>query len=133
MVARSIPYFTILWEMKHFSSKPGLRGPIPVNFLKKKYFATNCQVPEYHSPIIASIENAGRYVLATMAVHKYLRVTDNAVCLVVNTSVGFVDKQALSGEIRLGEWHQIVDDFDVMSSKVHTKCSWVTLFKPCYC
>ena len=102
MVACSIPYFTILWEMKHFSSKPGLRGPIPVNFLKKKYFATNCQVPD-------------------------------AVCLVVNTPVGFVDKQALSGEIRLGEWHQIVDDFDVMSSKVHTKCSWVTLFKPCYC
>ena len=41
----------------------------------------------YHSPIIASIENAESYVLATIALHNYLRLTDNA----VYTPVGFVD------------------------------------------
>ena len=40
----------------------------------------------YHSPIIASIENAESYVLATIALHNYLRLTDNA----VYTPVGFV-------------------------------------------
>ena len=41
----------------------------------------------YHSTIIASIENAESYVLATIALHNYLRLTDNA----VYTPVGFVD------------------------------------------
>ena len=59
----------------------------------------------YHSPIIASIKNAESYVLATIALHNYLRLTDNA----VYTPVGFVDLQALSGEIQPGEWCQIVD------------------------
>ena len=66
----------------------------------------------YHSPIIASIENAEGYVLATITLHNYLRLTDNA----VYTPVGFVDSQALSGEIRPGEWRRIVDDVTGMSS-----------------
>ena len=45
------------------------------------------------------------YVLATIALHNYLRLTD-----IVYTPVGFVDSQALSGEIRPGEWCRIVDD-----------------------
>ena len=56
----------------------------------------------YHSPIITSIENAESYVLATIALHNYLRLTDNA----VYTPVGFVDLQASSGEIRPGEWRR---------------------------
>ena len=56
----------------------------------------------YHSPIITSIENAESYVLATIALHNYLRLTDNA----VYTPVGFVDSQASNGEIRPGEWRR---------------------------
>ena len=41
----------------------------------------------YHSPIIALIENAESYVLATIAHHNFLRLTDNA----VYTPVGFID------------------------------------------
>ena len=54
----------------------------------------------YHSPTIASIVNAESYVLATIALHNYLRFTDNA----VYTPAGFVDSQASSGEIRPDEW-----------------------------
>ena len=66
----------------------------------------------YHSTIIASIENAESYVLATIALHNYLRLTDNA----VYTPVGSVDSQASSGEIRPGQWRRIVDDVAGMSS-----------------
>ena len=72
--------------------------------------AARCRI--YHSPIIASIKNAEGYVLATIALHNYLRLTDNA----VYTPVGFVDSQALSGEIRPGEWRRILDDVGGMSS-----------------
>ena len=66
----------------------------------------------YHSPIIASIKNAESYVLATIALHNYLRLADNA----VNTLVDSVDSQASIGEIRPGEWRRIVDDVAGMSS-----------------
>ena len=66
----------------------------------------------YHSPIIASIENAENYVLVTITLHNYLRLTDNA----VYTPEGFVDSQASSGEIRPGKWRRIVDDVAGMSS-----------------
>ena len=66
----------------------------------------------YNSPIIASTENAESYVLATIALHNYLRVTDNA----VYTPVSFVDSQASSGEKRPGEWRRIVDDVAGISS-----------------
>ena len=58
----------------------------------------------YHSPIIASVENAESYALATIALHNYLRLTDNA----VYTTVGFVNSQASSGEIRPGKWCRVV-------------------------
>ena len=66
----------------------------------------------YHSTIIASVENAGNYVLATIALHNHLRLTYNA----VYTLVGFVNSQASSGDIRPGEWRRIVDDVAGMSS-----------------
>ena len=59
-----------------------------------------------------SSKNAESYRLATIALHNYLRLTDNA----VYTPVGFVDSQALNGEIRPGVWCQIVDDVAGMSS-----------------
>ena len=74
----------------------------------------------YHSTIIASIENAESYVLATIALHNYLRLTDNA----VYAPVGFVDSQASSGEIRSGEWRRIVDDVSGMSSIPNIRGSW---------
>ena len=66
----------------------------------------------YNSPIIASIENAESYVLATIALHNYLRVTDNA----VYTPVSFVDSQASSGEKRPGEWRRNVHGVADISS-----------------
>ena len=58
----------------------------------------------FHTPIVASIENAESYVLTTLALHNYLRQTDNA----VYTPAGFIDSQNSSGEVQPGEWHKIV-------------------------
>ena len=66
----------------------------------------------YHSSIIASIKNIESYVLSTIALHNYLRLTDNA----AYTPVGFADSQTSSGEIRSSEWSRIVDDVAGMSS-----------------
>ena len=43
----------------------------------------------YHSLIIASIQHAESYVQANIALHNYLKLTDNA----VDTPAGFVDSQ----------------------------------------
>ena len=54
----------------------------------------------YHSPIIAFIENAENHVLATVVLHNFLRLADNA----VYKSVAFFDSQALPCEIQSGGW-----------------------------
>ena len=54
----------------------------------------------YHSPIIAFIENVENHVLATVVLHNFLRLADNA----VYKSVVFFDSQALPCEIQSGGW-----------------------------
>ena len=58
----------------------------------------------FNTPINATIENAESYVLATMALHSYLRLTDNA----FYTPQDFVDSESSDGKIKMGEWRQIV-------------------------
>ena len=60
----------------------------------------------YHSPIITFIENAENHVLATVVLHNFLRLTDNA----VYKSVVFFDSQGLTCEIQPGGWRLNVDD-----------------------
>ena len=58
----------------------------------------------FNRPIRASVENVERFVLAAMALHNYLRQTNNA----SYTPNGFVDSENNNGSIRLGEWRNNV-------------------------
>ena len=51
-------------------------------------------------PIRASVENVERYVLACLALHNYLRLTDN----VHYTPSGFIDSEDKDGNFIPGEW-----------------------------
>ena len=54
----------------------------------------------FHRPIRATVEHVGRYVLAALALHNYLRQTSAA----SYTPNGFVDSEERDGSIHLGEW-----------------------------
>ena len=51
-------------------------------------------------PISASVENVEKYVLACLALHNYLRLTDNA----LYTPAGFIDSEDKHGNFLPGEW-----------------------------
>ena len=59
----------------------------------------------YRTPIIASVENAESYVLATLALHNYLRLTDNA----TYTPKGFVDSKDSTANATVGKWRKNED------------------------
>ena len=54
----------------------------------------------FQKPIRASVENVGKYVLACLALHNYLRLTDNA----HYTPVGFIDSEEKHGNFVPGVW-----------------------------
>ena len=60
----------------------------------------------FHKPIRSSVENAERYTLACLALHNYLRLTDNA----MYCPEGFVDSYNNSGKIKEGEWRSLVNN-----------------------
>ena len=60
----------------------------------------------FNTPINATIENAESYTLAAIALHNYLRLTDNA----IYTPKGFVDSESSDGKILPGEWRCLVGD-----------------------
>ena len=57
-------------------------------------------------PIKATVENVERYLLAIIALHNYLRQTENA----SYCPAGFVDCENSSGIIKPGEWRSVVDN-----------------------
>ena len=57
----------------------------------------------FHKPIKATVENVEKYTLACLALHNYLRQTDNS----MYTPHGFVDSENSNGEIKEGEWRSI--------------------------
>ena len=59
----------------------------------------------YCPPIIASVENTESYVLATLALHNYLRLTDIA----TYTPKGFVDSEDSTGNVTVGKWRKNED------------------------
>ena len=52
--------------------------------------------------IIASVENAESYVLAILALHDCLRLTDNA----TYTAKGFVDSEDSTGTVTVAKWRK---------------------------
>ena len=54
----------------------------------------------FHKPIRATVGNAEKYTLACLALHNYLRLTDNA-CY---TPAGFSDSEDKDGNYQPGEW-----------------------------
>ena len=60
----------------------------------------------FHKPIRSSVENAERYTLACLALHNYLRLTDNA----MYCPEEFVDSYNNSGKIKEGEWRSLVNN-----------------------
>ena len=60
----------------------------------------------FSKPIKASVKNTEKYTLACIRLHNYLHLTDNpSYC-----SAGFVDSQSGSGEIRPGDWRNLVTE-----------------------
>ena len=57
----------------------------------------------FHKPIIATVKNVENYTLCCLALHNYLRQTDNA----MYTPQGFVDSESKNGNIKEGEWRSI--------------------------
>ena len=60
----------------------------------------------FQRPIEGSPERVEKYTLAAIALHNYLRQTDN-VCY---TPVGFVDSFDSIGKIAEGNWRNLVDN-----------------------
>ena len=58
----------------------------------------------FRQPIRAAVFLVQKRVQATVCLHNYLRLTDNA----MYCPVGFVDSEDVSGEIREGQWRTIV-------------------------
>ena len=58
----------------------------------------------FHTPMRANIENAENYTLACLALHNYLRLTENA----LYCPSGFVDSVDDTGRIKEGDWRSIV-------------------------
>ena len=54
----------------------------------------------FHKPIRATVENVENYTLACLALHNYLRLTDNA----HYTPSGFVNSEDKDRNFLLGEW-----------------------------
>ena len=65
----------------------------------------------YCPPIIASVENAESYVLATLALYNYLRLTDIA----TYTPKGFVDSEDSTGNVTVGKWRKNEDANELVS------------------
>ena len=60
--------------------------------------------PIFRRPIRADVSLVRKIVQATVCLHNYLRLTDNA----ISCPIGFVDSEDSSGEIREGKWRTIV-------------------------
>ena len=58
----------------------------------------------FRGPIMASRDNAVRYTMAALCLHKYLRQTESA----TYCPAGFIDSEDSSGGIKLGEWPSVV-------------------------
>ena len=54
----------------------------------------------FQKPIRGTVANVERYILACLALHNYLRLTDNA----HYSPVGFIDSEGKEGNICPGEW-----------------------------
>ena len=60
----------------------------------------------FQTPIRAKVENAESYVLACLALHNYLRQTNNS----AYTPAGFIDSECSNGDIKQGEWQSLVSN-----------------------
>ena len=71
---------------------------------RKLFWDFSSKVRIFRRPIRAAVSLVEKIVQATVCLHNYLRLTDNA----MYCPVGFVDSEDSSGEIREGEWRTIV-------------------------
>ena len=126
---KPLPYFMLGDEI--FPLKPWLIRPYPgLNMSEEQrvynYRHSRCRrVIEnafgilvarwriFLTPIRASVDNVEKYVLACLALHNYLRQTNNA----SYTPSGFIDSESSDGTIHLGEWRKQVD-----RNEIETHC-----------
>ena len=66
----------------------------------------------FYVPIKASVKNVERYVKAAIALHNYLRPSENS----LYCPQGFVDIESENGEIRPGHWRTIQERNNVLTS-----------------
>ena len=62
----------------------------------------------FHKPIRATTANVEKYTLACLALHNYLRQTDNA----AYTPTGFVDSESKDGSVKAGEWRSLQSNIE---------------------
>ena len=101
-----LPYFLVgdeifpikIWLMRPIPGKFNLAEQICDNFnrilrarrvIENRFGILVARWRLYRTPIVASVENAESYVLGTLALHNYLRLTDNA----TYTTKGLVDSE----------------------------------------
>ena len=60
----------------------------------------------FQRPIEGTPERVEKYILAMIALHNYLRQTDNA----FYTPAGFVDSVDSTGELVEGNWRNLIDN-----------------------
>lgn len=60
----------------------------------------------FRKPIKANVDLVNKITKASVCLHNYLRLTENA----TYTPAGFLDSEASSGNILLGDWRNIAND-----------------------
>lgn len=117
----SLPYVLVSDEI--FPLKPWLMKPYPGRNIDESQRIYNYRLSRarrtiensfgilaarwriYRRPIHASVESAEAMVRATICLHNYLQLTDNAHYV----PAGFVDSTNSSGEVVPGDWREVVE------------------------
>ena len=60
----------------------------------------------FRQPIKAKVENAEKFTLAAIALHNYLRLTNNA----SYSPTGFIDSETRDGKMVAGAWRKVLSD-----------------------
>ena len=60
----------------------------------------------FRQPIKAKVENAEKFTLAAIALHNYLRLTNN----VSYSPTGFIDSETRDGKMVAGAWRKVLSD-----------------------
>ena len=76
------------------------RDSRPRRVIENSFVILTAQWQIFSKPLKVNVENVENYVWATICLHNYLRLTENA----TNTPAGFADSRRSFGDIRNDDW-----------------------------